>query len=71
MTNQVKQVGVIQNEWNRFAIFEIGDEQFYLFALLDRRGSVTRLQFPVRKTDLRPEIRSALAHGWGNTYIYD
>jgi hypothetical protein len=50
-------VGVVQGPWNRFKVFEIGDEEFFVFALLDRRGSITRLQFPVRKADLKQKIK--------------
>jgi hypothetical protein len=65
---QVKQyVAVVQNNWgNQFMVFRTGDDRFYLFVLMDSHGCLTELQFPVRKSDLRPEIRIALAHGWGN-----
>jgi hypothetical protein len=70
---QVKQyVAVVRNGWgNRFMVFRTGDDKFYLFVLVDSHGCFTELQFPVRKSDLRPEIRKALAHGWGNALIHD
>lgn len=68
----VKQyVAVVQNSrGTKFMVFQTGDEKFYLFSPLDPSGCVAAgMQFPVRKTDLRGEIRSALAHGWGNAGI--
>lgn len=68
---QVKQyVAVVQNRrGQRFMVFRTGDEKYYLFAPLDADGCVSTYQFPVRKTNLRREIASALAHGWGNAGI--
>ena len=51
----------------RFRVFETGDPQFYLFDPLDRYDCSCCNAFPVRKSDLRPEIRRALRHGWGNS----
>lgn len=64
---QVKQyVAVVKGRFCRFMVFETGDARYYLFAQLDPDGCQTGLQVPVRKSELRPEIRSALRHGWGN-----
>ena len=51
----------------RFRVFTTGSDAHYLFVEVDR-GHLRRepLQFPVRKSDLRPGVRSALAHGWGH-----
>lgn len=64
----VKQyIAVVQNRFGtRFMVFQSGDEQWYLFCPVDADGCQGTNQFPVRKTDLRRDIRSALAHGWGN-----
>lgn len=67
---QVKQyVAVVKSRWCRFMVFKTGDNQWYLFSQLDPHGCATTLQFPVRKADLRPDIRRALAHGWGNANL--
>lgn len=68
---QVKQyVAVVQNSRGRkFMVFETGDDRFYLFSLLDNYGCQTLIQFPVRKADLRDDIRRALRHGWGNASL--
>jgi hypothetical protein len=63
----VKQyVAVVQGRWCKFMVFETGSPKHYLFSQLDPSGCATTLQFPVLKTDLRDDIRRALAHGWGN-----
>ena len=68
---QVKQyVAVIRSPTTggRFRVFRTGDERFYLFdMLIGETGISSTIQFPVRKADLRPDIRRALAHGWGNS----
>ena len=65
---QVKQyVAVVRSRWCRFRVFATGDARWYLFDQLDEHGCSTTLQFPVKKSDLKPEIRRALAHGWGNS----
>jgi hypothetical protein len=67
MNRQVKQyVAVVRGAFGRFTVFETGDAKFYLFDQMDQHGCSTTLQFPVRKIDLQPEIRRALAHGVGN-----
>ncbi len=65
----VKQyVAVLKNPrtGQRFRVFRTGDDKFYLFDPLDAFDCSHCCQFPVRKSDLRPEIRRALTHGWGN-----
>lgn len=64
---QIKQyVAVVRGRWCRFMVFRTGDDRFYLFSALDRHGCQTGLQFPVRRSELRPDLRRALAHGVGN-----
>ncbi len=64
----VKQyVARVRSRWCRFDVFTTGSPQHYLFAQLDENGCQTTLQFPVLKADLLPDIRQALAHGWGNS----
>jgi len=65
---QVKQYVVeLNGRWGaRFRVFTTGDDKYYLFDLLDPYGCSTTIQFPVRKADLKREVRSALAHGWGH-----
>ena len=67
----VKQyIAVVRNRRGaKFMVFNSGDEKYYLFCPLDRDGCQGTNQFPVRKTELRRDIRSALAHGWGNAGI--
>lgn len=67
----VKQyVAVVQNRrGTRFMVFRTGDEKYYLFCPLNADGCLSTLQFPVRKTELRRDIASALAHGWGNASL--
>jgi hypothetical protein len=64
---QVKQfVAVVQGEHGRFMVLATGSDRHYLFCQLDPSGCQTGLQFPVLRADLQPDIRAALAHGWGN-----
>ena len=67
----VKQyVAVVQNHrGRRFMVFCTGDDRYYLFDPLDRDGCSLCTGFPVKKTDLRRDLRSALAHGWGNVLL--
>lgn len=68
----VKQyIAVVENAWGtKLMVFQSGDEKYYLFCPLDPDGcQAAGLQFPVRKTDLRKEIRAMLAHGCGNTIL--
>lgn len=63
----VKQyVAELQGRWCRFRVFTTGDPAYYLFDALDPYGCSTGLQFPVRKAELRRDVRSALANGWGH-----
>ena len=49
-----------------FMVFQSGDSRFYLFDPLDEHGCSRCMQFPVRKKDLKTDVRRALAHGYGN-----
>jgi hypothetical protein len=55
----------------RFSVYTCGDDHYYLFTLMASREPgdtrMTDLSFPVRRKDLRPEIRRALAQGVGNS----
>ena len=64
----VKQyVAVVQNRrGQKFMVFQTGDAKYYLFDPLRPDGTSGCIGFPVKKTDLRRDIASALAHGWGN-----
>jgi hypothetical protein len=65
----VKQyVAVVRNARGiRLRVFKTGDEKFYLFDPLDENDCSRCNAFPVRKSLLRPDIRRALAHGYGNS----
>lgn len=63
-------VAIVKGTHSRFMVFRTGDSRFYLFAQLDPHGHATGLQFPVRKSELRDEVRRALANGWGNSGLY-
>jgi len=67
----VKQfVAVVQNRrGGKFMVFATGSSKHYLFSPLDQYGCATCMSFPVLKANLRPEIRRALAHGWGNASL--
>jgi hypothetical protein len=47
---------------SRWQVFETGDSRYYLFVLVQNSD----ISKPVRKTDLQPQVRSALRHGWGH-----
>jgi hypothetical protein len=49
----------------RWRVFRTGSNRHYLFDLV---GANPPLQHPVLKADLRPDVRSALAHGWGHAH---
>lgn len=69
----VKQfVAIVQNSYGlKFMVFTTGDAKYYLFQTLDRHGcAIPDMSFPVRKADLRDDIRRALAHGWGNANLH-
>ena len=66
---QVKQfVAVVRGALCRFMVYETGDPAFYLFAQMDPDGNLTTLSWPVRKADLRDDIRHALRNGVGNSH---
>lgn len=50
----------------RFNVFTSGDKKFYIFDPIDRNGCSGCISFPVLRTALRPDVRQALRHGWGN-----
>jgi hypothetical protein len=53
----VKQyVAQVRGRWCTFRVFTTGDERFYLGGL----------HIPILKTDLKRDVRRALANGWGN-----
>jgi hypothetical protein len=64
----VKQyVAVVKGKFGaRWRVFQTGDPKYYLFSSIAPDGTEGGLQFPVLKKDLKKEIKSALAHGWGN-----
>jgi hypothetical protein len=65
---QVKQyvAQIITKRGQAFRVFETGDAKFYLFDPLDQPDGCSMCnQFPVRKSELRTEIRRGLRHGWG------
>ena len=67
---QVKQfVAVVQGNLDKFCVFTTGSDRHYWFQQLDSQGCLTQLGFPVLKSRLRDDVRSALAHGWGNASI--
>lgn len=48
---------------SRWRVFTTGDAAYYLFVLVQNPD----ISKPVRKTDLQPQVRSALANGWGHS----
>lgn len=46
----------------RFRVFTTGSDRHYLFVCIQNSD----VQFPVLKADLKREVRSALANGWGH-----
>lgn len=59
-------VAEVKGAWGLFQVFTTGDDRFYLFSAVDELRCATGLQFPVRKTALRDDVRRALHHGWGH-----
>jgi hypothetical protein len=55
----------------RFSVFTCGDDRYYVFTLMasPEPGDtvMTTISFPVRRKDLRDDLRRALAHGVGNS----
>jgi hypothetical protein len=63
----VKQyVAVVRGAFSRFTVFETGDARYYLFCQMDPSGCDTGLHFPVKKSDLQPQVRRLLRLGYGN-----
>jgi hypothetical protein len=63
-------VAVVQNSFGeKFMVFETGDPRFYLFSTVSKDGCQGGIQFPVRKSDLRDDIRLMLRNGCGNSNI--
>lgn len=46
----------------RWRVFTTGSDRHYLFSCVQNQAFC----IPVLKADLKDEIRSALAHGWGH-----
>ena len=64
----VKQyVARYDSRWTRWLVFRTGDDRWYLFCAVDANLSDTGVHVPVRRSDLVPEARRALAHGCGRT----
>jgi len=60
----VKQyVGVVRGRRGTFRVFETGDAKFYLFSQIDENDCDIGRMFPVRKSELRDDVKWALAHG--------
>ena len=54
---------------SHFMVFKCGNERFYLFQPIDEAGCAIGQSFPVERKRLWDDIRKALAHGWGNSWI--
>lgn len=63
---QVKQyVAEVSGQFGfRFRVFTTGSDRHYLFVC----AQTSAIQFPVKKTDLRRDVRSALASGRGRAW---
>jgi len=62
----VKQfVATLRGRFCDFTVFETGDPRYYLFSVT-KDGVQTGLQIPVRKSDLRDDVRRALRAGLGS-----
>lgn len=65
---QVKQyVAKVRGRFACFNVYRTGSDKHYLFRVLTPDGCEGGLEFPVLKKELKPEVRSMLAHGCGNT----
>lgn len=63
-------VAVIQNDTGlRFNVYTTGDKAWYLFKPLGPDNCEGILDFPVRKSQLKTNIRDMLAAGCGNVTI--
>ena len=62
---QVKQmIGIVTGgNGKRWNVLKTGDDRWYLFCLIDAHDCDVGLHHPVRKTDLVPDVRRALAAG--------
>jgi len=47
---------------SRWRVFRTGSDRHYLFVLVQNSD----IAVPVLKSDLQPDVRRALAHGWGH-----
>ena len=47
---------------SRWRVFSTGSSRHYLLVCVQNSD----IAAPVLKTDLRPDVRRALAHGWGH-----
>lgn len=64
---QVKQfVGTVTNKHTTFNVYTTGDPQYYLFKPT-HNGCESTLDIPTKKTDLKDNIRKALARGFSIT----
>jgi hypothetical protein len=60
-------VAECRGRWSWFRVFTTGDARYYLFdQLVGDTGVSSGLQFPVAKSELRRDVRSALANGWSH-----
>jgi len=60
---QVKQfVGTVTNKHTTFNVYTTGDPSYYLFKPT-HNGCEGTIDIPTKKTDLKDNIRKALAHG--------
>ena len=60
---QVKQfVATVTNKSGTFNVYETGNPQYYLFRPV-HNGCEGTIDVPVKKTDLKPNVSRALAHG--------
>jgi len=63
-TGGVKQyVGKVRGRFGVFRVFETGDARFYIFCQVDDNDCDIGRMFPVRKSELRDEVKWALARG--------
>lgn len=60
---------VANGRGEKFLVFRTGDDTRYLFRPVGPGSTLSTLSFPVRKADLRPEIRRMLANASGNATL--
>jgi hypothetical protein len=63
----VKYVAEVHGDRASFRVFTTGVPGTYLFDQMDPYGHSTCLQIPIPAKELRPDLRRALAAGWGLT----